>query len=153
MEERIEQSWRDFERVGGKKPQPKIGYAKHLETLAVEKKAERSREYIERETSGEFFDYSKGSALHNSKGRRVKAFVKRQLKRAHTLKRFGDPTPLKQAGKVDTESGTLNVFNKTIRTVRREVAHEAKQRQVKERHGSGKTMWDLRGGEANIVSF
>lgn len=151
IEERIEQSWKDAERIGVKRPKAKVGYAQHLTTLSAEKKEERKLADVERATSGETVDYSKGSALHNAKDRRIATFQKKQLKRAHTLKRFGDPTPLKQSGKYDDSSATLNVFNKTIRQVKREVAHDAKVREVKSRRG-GKTMWDLRGSGADNIN-
>lgn len=150
MEERIEQSWKDFERIGGVRPPTKVKYAQHLSKLSTEKKGERGRADEERATSGDIVDYGKGSALHNAKDRRIKAFQKRQLKRAHLLKRFGDPTPLKQSGKFDTENGTLNVFKKTLRRVKRDVAQDNRVSTVKERRGGGRSMWDLRGGEENI---
>ena len=149
MEERIEQSWKEAERVGVKRPKAKVGFAQHLAALDVVKRDERKRSEIERTTSGETYDYSQGSALHDAKDRRIRNFQKRQLKRAHTLKRVGDPTPLKQSGTFDDRSATLSVFKKTMRKVQREVKHDAKSREVKTRKG-GKTMWDVRGGNENI---
>jgi hypothetical protein len=149
MEERIEQSWTNVERVGVKRPKAKVGFATHLAELDVKKRDERQRMEVERTTSGETYDYSNGSALHDAKDRRIRNFQKRQLKRAHTLKRMGDPTPLKQSGKYDASSATFNVFNKTVRKVKREVAHDSRIREVKTRKG-GRSMWDLRGGNENI---
>jgi hypothetical protein len=150
MEQRIEESWKALERCGGKRPKKVVGFAEHLSSLSSVKKDERARGTTERLTSGETTDYgSHGSALHNAKDRRIKTFVKRQLKRAHLLRRMGDPTPLKQSGKFDAASGTLKVFNKTIRSVKRQTMNDAKVRQVKNGPGR-KSMWDLRGGDENI---
>lgn len=150
MEERIEEGWKAFERVGGRRPKKAQGYAKHLETVSKERKLERDHVLIEKTTSGETVDYGRdGSALHNVKDRRIKAHVARQLKRAHLLRRMGDPTPLKQSGKFDDRTATLNVFKKTMRQVGRQTAADEKFRTVKN-HKSGKTMWDLRGGNENL---
>lgn len=152
MEERIEQSWKEAERIGVRRPKAKVGFAQHLQKLDGVKREERKIADVERSTSGETVDYSMGSALHNAKDRRIRNFQKRQLKRAHTLKRFGDPTPLKQSGKYDDRSATLNVFQKTIRKVRREVAHDAKTSEVKHRRGGAKSMWDLRSNSAENIN-
>ena len=150
MEQRIEESWKAFERCGGKRPKKVVGFAEHLSKLNDVKREERGRAATERLTSGETTDYgTAGSALHNAKDRRIKSFVKRQLKRAHLLRRMGDPTPLKQSGKFDPSNGTLNVFKKTIRQVKRQTMNDAKIREVKSGTGR-KSMWDLRGGEENI---
>ena len=152
MEERIEEGWKAFERIGGRRPKKggvEKGYAKHLETVSSERKAERVQVGIEKTTSGETVDYGRdGSALHNVKDRRIKAHVARQLKRAHLLRRMGDPTPLKQSGRFDDRTATLNVFNKTMRQVDRGIKADKKFSAVKDRKG-GKSMWDLRGGLDN----
>ena len=175
LEERVEESWKQFERIGGRRPQPKISgsrigqFSKHLENLSIIKKEERKQLDVERDTKGETYDYKTGSALHNAKDRRVKRFVAKQLKRAHTLKRFGDPTPLKQSGKFNPQAGTLNVFQKTIRQVKRQVANDAKFNSVKSsnhrRHSSSskdkyseggkgssrrRSMWDVDQRNSNI---
>ena len=149
MEQRIEQSWKDAERIGVKRPQSKVGFAAHLQKVSSEKKDERQRGHVEYTTSGETTDYSKGSAIHNAKDRRIKLYQKKQLKRAHMLQRYGDPTPLKQSGKFDDRSATLNVFQKTIRRVKRDVANDAKLREVKTTK-RGRSMWDVRGSDDNI---
>lgn len=138
-DDRIEQRWRAFERIGGARPKPKVGFAQHLHTVHAERTEERRRAQIERVTGD--IDHSKGSALHNMKDRRVKRFVKRQLDRAHQLKRMGDPTPMKQSGKFDRFSGTLNVFQKTKRQIERTVGHDARQHTVK--GGKRRSMWDV----------
>ncbi|CUG93199.1 Hypothetical protein, putative [Bodo saltans] len=151
MEQRIEQSWKNAERIGVRRPKAKVGFAAHLEALEATKRDERQRMEVERTTSGETYDYSNGSALHDAKDRRIRNFQKRQLKRAHMLKRMGDPTPLKQSGRFDQNSATLNVFNKTVRKVKREVAHDHRIHEVKTRKGkNAKSMWDVRGGNENI---
>ncbi|CBH18367.1 uncharacterized protein TEOVI_000719000 [Trypanosoma equiperdum] len=186
MEERIEESWRQFERIGGKRPasvggcgsrsvvnsgsgggapasphtrtydhlrnnKTGVGFAERLRLLAGEKKDLRQRASWERETHGEAVDYTQGSALHAAKDRRIALFQRRQLKRAHLLRRMGDPTPLKQSGRYDLNSGTLRVFNKTIRRVQREVKHDERIREVKVRKGSDKSgsIWAPRGGDEN----
>ena len=101
MEQRIEESWKAFERCGGKRPKKVVGFAEHLSKLN------------------------------------------------DVLRRMGDPTPLKQSGKFDPSNGTLNVFKKTIRQVKRQTMNDAKIREVKSGTGR-KSMWDLRGGEENI---
>ena len=60
-----------------------------------------------------------------AKDKRIALFQRRQLKRAHLLRRVGDPTPLNQSGTYDIHSGVLNVFNKTRRQVAREMAQDA----------------------------
>lgn len=207
MEERIEESWRDFERIGGKVP-AKVSsvianarerkdkttllkseyasnrgnsnaslcvapgatpYAERLRKISEDNKALQERAKWERVTHGEAVDYGEGSALHTLKDRRIRNFQARQLKRAHMLRRFGDPTPLKQSGKYDPQSATFRVFRKTIRSVQREVAHDARVSAVKEPRrkrakgerehgggegggeggeggGGGRSMWDVRGG-------
>lgn len=149
MEERIEQSWKAAERIGVRRPKPKVGFAEHLRSVSSSKKEARGRMEEERLTSGEWTDYSRGSALHDAKDRRIRNFQKRQLKRAHTLRRMGDPTPMKQSGRYDMSSGTLTVFNKTIRRVKRDVRNDDRIADVKPRRGR-RSMWDLRGDEANI---
>ncbi|KAH9586328.1 hypothetical protein LSM04_006511 [Trypanosoma melophagium] len=182
MEERIEESWRQFERIGGKRPanatpallqntnnmnsnnnngvsrtydhlrnnRTGIAFADRLSHLAQEKKDLRERAQWERETRGEAVDYANGSALHAAKDKRIALFQRRQLKREHLLRRMGDPTPLKQSGRYDIHSGTLKVFNKTIRKVQREVRHDERTREVKERkRGAASSMWTPRGGEEN----
>lgn len=149
----IEQRWKAFERIGGQRPKVKVGFAEHLEKVRGERAEERRRAEIERKTGD--IDYSKGSALHDMKDRRVKKFVKRQLDRAHMLKRMGDPTPMKQSGKFDRFSGTLNVFNKTKRQVEREVKHRERESTFKGGRGNGsgggrKTMWDLRDVDSSL---
>jgi hypothetical protein len=143
----IEQRWRAFERVGGQRPKEKLKFAEHLEKVRGARAEERRRAEIERKTGD--IDHSKGSALHDMKDRRVKKFVKRQLDRAHMLKRMGDPTPMKQSGKFDRFSGTLNLFNKTKRQVEREVQHRARESTVKagrggKRGGGRSSMWDIK---------
>ena len=153
MEERIEERWKAFERAGGRRPQKAVGLATHLEKTSQEKKKERSLLEVEMNTSGEAYDYSEGaSAAHNAKDRRVRQHVQRQLKRAHLLKRYGDPTPLKQSGKYDSSTATLNVFKKTIRQVGRMTAHDARVQSVKGGRGGGKhrSKWDLRETTANV---
>eukprot|EP00758_Cryptobia_borreli_P001408 Tbor_TRINITY_DN2218_c0_g1::TRINITY_DN2218_c0_g1_i1::g.2709::m.2709 len=152
MEERIEAGWKAFERIGGKRPQKKVGYATHLSKVSSEKKEERQLAAVEMSTSGETFDYNKGSALHRAKDRRVKNFVTRQLKRAHLLKRYGDPTPINQSGRFDDKMATLNVFKKTMRKTSRESANEARTAAVKGpgRNGQRKTMWDIPNSNPNI---
>ncbi|KAL7705085.1 hypothetical protein N2W54_000045 [Lotmaria passim] len=158
MEERIEESWKQFERIGGKRPtnvrtsqrgavlcanQSAIPYAERLAQVSQQKKNLRERGAWERLTHGEAVDYSEGSALHAAKDRRVQAFQRRQLRRAHLLRRMGDPTPLKQSGTYDMNSGTLQVFNKTIRNVQREVAHDARIAEVRERRKGSRSQWDV----------
>ncbi|RNF17078.1 uncharacterized protein Tco025E_05064 [Trypanosoma conorhini] len=166
MEERIEESWRQFERIGGKRPasaasassraydhlrsnKSGVGFAERLRQVSQEKQDLRERSQWERETRGEAVDYSKGSALHAAKDKRVALFQRRQLKREHLLRRMGDPTPLKQSGRYDMNSGTLRVFNKTIRRVQRDVRHDERTQQVKERRRGSRSMWDMRGGDEN----
>lgn len=158
MEERIEESWRQFERIGGKRPtnvrtsqkgsalcvnQTAIPYAQRLAQVSEAKKQLRSRATIEKETRGEVVDYSAGSALHVLKDKRVQLFQIRQLKRAHTLRRVGDPNPLHQSGSYDSATGTFKVFSKTIRKVKREVAHDERISQVKERRKGQRSQWDV----------
>lgn len=159
-EQRIEQRWKAFERVGGAQPKPKatahpkqaarFGFASHLEKVSEEKKEERRRGDIERKTGD--IDLSKGSALHNLKDRRIKKFVKRQVNRARMLSKMGDPTPMKQSGKFDRFTGTLNLFNKTKRQVERQILHQARERESKAarpgkrgggRGGGGGSQWDV----------
>ncbi|RNF07524.1 hypothetical protein TcG_10149 [Trypanosoma cruzi] len=177
MEERIEESWRQFERIGGKRPasavsalsrgsnksdgaplrtydhlrnnKTGVGFADRLRQVSQEKKELRDRSQWERETRGEAVDYSRGSALHAAKDKRIALFQRRQLKREHLLRRVGDPTPLKQSGRYDINSGTLRVFNKTIRRVQRDVRHDERTQQVKERRKGAHSMWDVRGGDEN----
>ena len=143
MQERIEQGWKDFERIGGQRPKKVVGFREHLNNIREKKKDERARASVEFGERGEFTDYSQGSALHNMKDRRVKKFVKGQVDRAHKLKRFGDPTPLKQSGTFDRHTNTLKMFNKTVRSMKREVAHEAKIGAVKQRRKGQRSMWDV----------
>eukprot|EP00796_Vickermania_ingenoplastis_P012035 gene12035-8288_t len=167
MEERIEESWRQFERIGGRRPtnvrtrqegsslcvsQTAIPYAQRLAEVSQEKKRLRQRAETERETRGEVVDYSEGSALHALKDKRVRLFQRRQLKRAHLLRRVGDPTPLKQSGRYDMSAGTLQVFNKTIRKVKREVAADAKVMQVRERRRGQRSQWDVEAHDLNQSS-
>ena len=155
-EDVIDQRWKAFERIGGVKPKAKVKYAQHLENVRGERAEERRRAEIERKTGD--IDYSKGSALHSMKDRRVKKFVQNQLDRAHMLKKMGDPTPMKQSGKFDRFTGTLNVFNKTKRQVEREVKHKEKEASVKAgrggkrggRGGGGSSMWDVRDVDSNL---
>ena len=154
-EDVIDQRWKAFERIGGIKPKKKVKYAEHLEEVRGERAEERRRAEIERKTGD--IDYSKGSALHSMKDRRVKKFVQNQLDRAHMLKRMGDPTPMKQSGKFDRFTGTLNVFNKTKRQVEREVQHKEKESSVKAGRGGkkgggggGSSMWDVRDVDSNL---
>lgn len=202
MEERIEESWLAFARVGGRVP-VKVGtaianaraakdkstllkaeygtnrgstsaalcvapgaipYAERLRQLSADKKELQGKAAWERTTRGEAVDYGEGSALHSMKDRRIRNFQQRQLARAHKLRRYGDPTPLKQSGKFDDQSATFRVFNKTIRSVQREVAHDARVSAVKEPRrrkrartedggssggsssgGGFKSQWDVRG--------
>lgn len=165
MEERIEESWRQFERIGGKRPtnirtkekgsclcanRTAVPYAQRLEQVSEEKKNLRSRAEVEKATRGEIVDYSDGSALHALKDKRVRMFQKRQLQRAHTLRRVGDPNPLHQSGKFDSATGMLKVFNKTIRKVKREVAQDERVALVKERRKGQLSQWDV--SEYNINS-
>ncbi|ESL10478.1 hypothetical protein TRSC58_01789 [Trypanosoma rangeli SC58] len=175
MEERIEESWRQFERIGGKRPasaapassrnssttapprtydhlrnnKSGVGFSDRLQQASQEKKDLRERSQWERETRGEAVDYSNGSALHAAKDKRIALFQRRQLKREHLLRRMGDPTPLKQSGRYDVNSGTLRVFNKTIRKVQRDVRHDERTQQVKERRKGSRSMWDMREGDTN----
>lgn len=162
MEERIEESWRQFERIGGKRPasaaratdhlrnnRTGVAFADRLRKVSEEKKELRERAQWERTTRGEAVDYSRGSALHAAKDKRIALFQRRQLKREHLLRRMGDPTPLKQSGRYDMQSGTLRVFNKTIRKVQREVRHDERAQEVKGRRGGARSMWDVRGGDEN----
>ena len=113
-------------------------------SLRGERTEERRRAEIERFTGD--IDYSKGSALHNIKDRRVEKFQQRQLKRAHMLQRMGDPTPMKQSGKFDRFTGTLNVFAKTKRQVERQTAQRARESSVKQSGRAGKrrsSQWDV----------
>lgn len=159
MEQRIEESWKQFERIGGRRPtnvrtsqkgavlcanQSAVPYAERLAQVAQQKKELRERGAWERLTHGEAVDYSEGSALHAAKDKRVQAFQRRQLRRAHLLRRVGDPTPLKQSGTYDMNSGTLQVFNKTIRNVQREVAHDARIAEVRERRKGSRSQWDVK---------
>ncbi|KAH8605106.1 hypothetical protein ERJ75_001669000 [Trypanosoma vivax] len=190
MEERIEESWRQFERIGGKRPAntlPKtvqsdgtstnaggggnsvapppsrtydhlrnnktgVSYAERLRSLSQDKKALRANAQWELETHGEAVNYANGSALHAAKDRRIALYQRRQLKRAHLLRRVGDPTPLKQSGRYDINTGTLQVYNKTIRKVQREVQHDERVGEVKVRKGSAaaRSIWATRGGEENV---
>ncbi|CAJ1006143.1 hypothetical protein Q4I28_001459 [Leishmania naiffi] len=165
MEERIEENWKQFERIGGKRPvnvrtrtqdavlcanQSSVPYAERLAQVSQQKKELRERGAWERLTHGEAVDYSQGSALHAAKDKRVQMFQRRQLRRAHLLRRVGDPTPLKQSGMYDMNSGTLQVFNKTIRNVQREVAHDARIAEVRKRRKGSRSQWDLNeGGNVN----
>lgn len=167
MEERIEESWRQFERIGGKRPanvrtkqegsslcvnNTAIPYAQRLAQVSEEKKRLRQRAETERETRGEVVDYSEGSALHSLKDKRIRMFQKRQLKRAHMLRRMGDPTPINQSGRYDMASGTLQVFNKTIRKVKREVAQDERVAAVKERRRGQRSQWDVSEQDLNKTS-
>ncbi|KAG5486100.1 hypothetical protein LSCM4_06808 [Leishmania orientalis] len=159
MEERIEESWKRFERIGGKRPtnvrargqdavlcanQSGVPYAERLAQVSQQKKELRERAAWERLTHGEAVDYSQGSALHAAKDKRVQMFQRRQLRRAHVLRRVGDPTPLKQSGTYDMNSGTLQVFNKTIRNVQREVAHDARIAEFRKRRKDSRSQWDVK---------
>jgi YesN/AraC family two-component response regulator len=143
-EERIEEGWKAFERIGGKRPQQKVGYAKHLEQVRAARKDERARAEVERYTGD--VDWAKGSALHDMKDRRVKKFVQKQVDRAHLLKRMGDPTPMKQTGKFDRFSNTFTMHNKAQRQVRRQTRHDERESTLKSGRGGKKrsTMWDVR---------
>lgn len=162
MEERIEESWRQFERIGGKRPanqrspsstasssavlcanRSAVPYAERLAAVAQEKKQLREKASWERQTRGEAVNYGEGSALHAAKDKRIALFQRRQLKRAHMLRRMGDPTPLKQSGRYDIASGTLQVFNKTIRQVQREVAQDERISAVHERRKGSRSQWDV----------
>lgn len=158
MEERIEETWRQFERIGGKRPAnvrtkqegsslcvspTAIPYAQRLAEVSESKKRLRERADVERKTRGEVVDYGEGSALHALKDKRVRLFQKRQLNRAHTLRRMGDPTPLHQSGRYDMASGTLQVFNKTIRKVKREVVQDEAIASVKQRKRGQRSQWDV----------
>ena len=112
----------------GKRPG---GYAAHLCRLREAKATQRARASAEFAHGGECTDYSRGSALHDQKDRRIKKFLRGQLKRAHTLRRFGDPNPIKQSGTFDRHSQTLNIFNKTVRSIRRDAKNDAKFKEVK----------------------
>lgn len=146
MEERIEEGWKAFERVGGRRQKKVVGFKEHLEVVHATHKLQRERAAEEYHSRGEATDYSKGSALHDAKDERVKKFVKGQLDRAHMLRRFGDPTPLKQSGTFNRHTNTFQVFNKTVRQVKRSVANDERFQSVKEWKGRGqrRTMWDLR---------
>lgn len=169
MEERIEESWRQFERIGGRRPtntrtreQEKgsslcvsaaaVPYAQRLAAVSSEKKRLRERAAIERETRGEVVDYSEGGALHALKDKRVRLFQQKQLKRAHLLRRMGDPTPLHQSGRYDAASGTLQVFHTTARKLKREVAQEERVRSVKERRKGQRSQWDIEEHDLNKAS-
>ncbi|CBZ24271.1 conserved hypothetical protein [Leishmania mexicana MHOM/GT/2001/U1103] len=158
MVERIEENWKKFERIGGKRPtnvrtrgqdavlcanQTAVPYAERLAQVSQQKEELRERGAWERLTHGEAVDYSEGSALHAAKDKRVQMFQRRQLRRAHLLRRVGDPTPLKQSGTYDMNSGTLQVFNKTIRNVQREVAHDARIAEVRQRRKNSRSQWDV----------
>lgn len=167
MEQRVEESWRRFERIGGRRPagstsaSPRgdgdhlrnnrtgVAFAERLSEASRAKKELRERAEWERKTRGEAVDYSKGSALHAAKDKRIALFQRRQLKREHLLRRMGDPTPLKQSGKYDIHSGTLRVFNKTIRKVQREVQHDERVQNVKRHRKNSRSMWDVWGGDEN----
>lgn len=198
MADRIEESWRQFERIGGKRPvggdrnmdagyvgqirrasdrskgspmeciprarvaprgkdgrsrgddggsgsndaktravlcanRSAIPYAERLAQVSKEKKELRARASWERETRGEMVDYRAGSALHMAKDKRVRLFQQRQLRRAHLLRRVGDPNPINQSGHYDASRGTLSVFNKTIRHVQRELEHDRRIAAVHDR--------------------
>lgn len=153
MAQRKEQTMRQFERIGGKRPREQLGYRAHLDKVQEERKNERERGEVERRF-GETADYNNGSALHNMKDRRVKTFVDRQLKRAHMLRRYGDPTPLKQSGTFDRFTGTFSMFNKTKRQTVRAIQHDSKIQNFKEtqygRHGGGRSsMWDVKQHDIN----
>ncbi|CAD2220439.1 hypothetical protein AGDE_11301 [Angomonas deanei] len=160
MEERIEERWRQFEAIGGRRPtnvrtndrnavlctsKTAIPYADRLAQVSAAKKDLRARSEWERETRGEAVDYSANrSAVSEMKNKRVKDFQRRQLKRAHFLRRMGDPEPLKQSGKYDKNSGTFTVFNKTLREVQREVQQDERTRSVRERRGkNSRSQFDI----------
>ncbi|EPY29965.1 hypothetical protein STCU_04303 [Strigomonas culicis] len=159
MEQRIEASWERFEAIGGKRPvgatrrdaqqsvlctgRSAVPYAARLATVAAAKKDLRARSNWERETAGEAVDYSQRGALAELKTKRVKDFQRRQLKRAHLLRRVGNPEPLTQSGHYDKDSGTFRVFNKTIRQVQREAAAEEKVHSVRERRKGSRSQWDV----------
>ncbi|KAK7198720.1 hypothetical protein NESM_000836100 [Novymonas esmeraldas] len=158
MEERIEENWKQFERIGGKRPtnvrargqdavlcanHSAVPFAERLAQVSQQKKEMRERGAWERLTHGEAVDYSQGSALHAAKDKRVQLFQRRQLRRAHLLRRVGDPTPLKESGTYDMNSGTLQVYNRTIRNVQREVAHDARIAEVRERRKGSRSQWDV----------
>jgi hypothetical protein len=143
MAERIEQSWKDFEMIGGTRPKKQKAFRDHLNEVREKKTEMRSRAAVEFAERGEFTDYSKGSALHDMKDRRIKKFVKGQLDRAHTLRRFSDPTPLKQSGTFDRHNQTFTMFKKTLRQMNREIAKDEKIGSVKERRKGARSMWDL----------
>lgn len=149
LDERIEESWKAFERIGGKRPTKPTGFAQHLAQVSEKKKTERAMAVEERTTAGETTDFSRGSALHDQKDRRVQQFVRKQLQRAHMLRRYGDPTPMKQSGKFDRRTGELKVFHKTIRQVRRATAQDNRTREVKS-HRGGRTQWDTRRDDTNV---
>ena len=146
LAERIEDGWRAFERIGGKRPVVKENYKAKLKRVSDEKKSLRSRAEGERFT-GDETDYSKGSALHDLKDRRIKKFVKKQVDRAHLLKRMGDPSPIKTSGKFDRFTNTLNILNKTIRQVGRQTKHDARTSSVKAK--KGRSQWDLKARDSN----
>lgn len=165
MEERIETSWAQFERIGGRRPPSRkasaessvlcvqstaVPYAERLAQVAQQKKELRDRGEWERLTHGEAVDYRQGSALHAAKDKRVRLFQRRQLRRAHLLRRIGDPNPIKETGFYNMNAGTLQVRRDVIRKVEREVAHDSRISAVYERRKGSRRQWDIAdGGNVN----
>jgi hypothetical protein len=139
MEERKEESWKAFERIGGKRPKAHVGYREHLEKISVTKKSDRVR--VEDEQDHGDVDWAEGSAVDRAKKVRIKNFLDNKKRKDKMFKAHGDPNPMKQSGKFDRFTNMLTIPNRQVRKVDRSMAHDARVGQVKERKG-GKSMWD-----------
>ena len=140
MAERKEESWKAFERIGGKRPKEHKGYREHLESISVVKKADRDR-VVQEQDHGDV-DWAEGSAVDRAKKVRIKNFLDNKKRKDKQFKQHGDPNPMKQSGNFDRHTSMLTIHNKTQRKVTRSMAHDQRIGEVKSRNKGGKSMWD-----------
>jgi hypothetical protein len=150
MEQRKEESWRAFERIGGVRPKEKVKYAAHLTAVSKEKKEDRSKADQERSTGGDVMDYGSGSATEKLRKKRVGDFVRRQVDRAKLLRRVGDPTnTLGGLGHFDSDTNMVTLRNSAARKVRRSVEADKRVSAVKSRRKGERSMWDANNFDVN----
>jgi hypothetical protein len=150
MDERKEESWKAFERIGGKRPVEKKKYAAHLAAVSKEKKVDRTRAEQETETGGEFMNVAEGSAVDKLRRKRVDVFVKKQVGRAGMLKRMGDPTNgMTGIGHFDRNTSVLTLRNRADRQVKRAVEADRRIGAVKSRRKGSRSMWDTNSFDVN----
>lgn len=149
MEERKEESWKQFERCGGKRPKAVVAYKQHLQQVRKERNETRVAAEIERKTGGDEMDVTHGSAIDREKKRRIISFVQGKKSRQKLLHQHGDPNPMKGIGRFDRHTNTLTVSNRVHRNVRRSVQHDDRIGAVK-KNRSGRSMWDARDSGSNV---